>query len=92
MLGEVDKLTEILLGFVITIGHYKLMEAAFSRTIGKTLTGTKVMDERGKKPSLGKILGRTFCRIIPFEAFSFLAADGRGWHDSIPGTYVVKSR
>lgn len=49
-----------------------------------------VVREDGGKPSLGQVLGRTACRLIPFEAFSFLGSSGVGMHDSIPDTRVVR--
>jgi len=51
--------------------------------------GTIVVDERGNKISFGKAALRSLCRIIPFEAFSFLGEEGRGWHDTITNTYVI---
>lgn len=59
------------------------------RTIGKYITKTKVVDIHGNVPSLGVIFKRSFSRIIPFDAFSFLGDEGRGWHDTISETYVV---
>ena len=69
-------------------------EAVFQRSPGKFLTGTKVVNESGGKPTFGQILGRSLCRFIPFEAFSFLFGDSSrvvGWHDKFSGTLVVKS-
>ncbi len=83
---------EIISGLLITIAYYILLEGMTGRTLGKLITGTKVVNERGEPPSFGQILGRTFSRFIPFEPFSFFGEDGRGWHDSVPGTYVVSTR
>ena len=74
------------------IFYFIICESLFGRTLGKLITGTKVVDARGNKPSIGKIVGRSFARMIPFDAFSYLGATTRGWHDSLSGTYVVKSR
>ena len=68
--------------------YYFIFELAFSRTPGKILTGTKVIDENEKKPSFKTILIRSVCRLIPFDNFSFLVAE-RGWHDSISKTDVI---
>ena len=78
--------------YLILPTYYILMEGLFGRSLGKLITGTKVVDSFGHKPSFGKIIGRSFARLIPFEAFSFLGDTGRGWHDSLTDTYVVKSR
>lgn len=84
--------TGVFIALSLIILYYVVLEACFGRTIGKWITGTKVVDESGNTPSLGKILGRTFCRVIPFEPFSFLGSEQRGWHDSIPKTWVVRTR
>lgn len=83
---------EIVAGLLIALAYYVIFEGLTGRTLGKLITGTKVVNERGEKPSFGQILGRSFSRFIPFDALSFFADDGRGWHDSVPGTYVVKCR
>ena len=71
--------------------YYIGFEFALGRTPAKFITGTRVVDELGNPPSLGKVVGRTFCRWIPFEAFSILFSDTvRCWHDSIPKTKVVR--
>ena len=79
------------IGLPIFLLYYVGLEAATGQTLGKMVTGTKVVNERGGPPSLGQIAGRSICRLIPFEAFSFLASP-TGWHDSLSGTMVVKSR
>jgi uncharacterized RDD family membrane protein YckC len=90
-----DEATLNIVGFIVGIfmwlAYYVFMEAAFQRTLGKFVTGTRVVDASGGQPSLGQIIGRTFARIIPFEAFSFLA-DPVGWHDSLSGTRVIERR
>ena len=78
--------------FAVMLGYYIIMEASFGKTVGKFVTGTKVVTENGEKPSLGAIIGRSFCRLIPFEAFSLLGSDAVGWHDSIPKTRVIRDR
>lgn len=83
---------EYLTGFGIMLIYYVPLEALFGRTLGKLVTGTKVVDENGNPPTWGKAFGRTLCRLIPFEAFSFFKSDARGWHDSVPKTYVVRTR
>ena len=80
------------IGAPIVLAYYIALEALSGRTLGKLITGTKVVNEAGTKPSFGQIVGRSFARIIPFEAFSFLAEDGRSWHDTLPKTFVVKCR
>jgi uncharacterized RDD family membrane protein YckC len=82
---------DFLLGSVLISCYYVAFEGAWSRTPGKWVFGTVVVDESGARPSLKQVLGRTACRFIPFEAFSFLS-NQPGWHDRIPGTRVVRCR
>jgi uncharacterized RDD family membrane protein YckC len=82
-------LGEYALGIVILIVYYMIFETITGRTLGKYITNTKVLTEDGQKPEADKILYRTLSRMIPFEAFSFLGDEGRGWHDSIAKTVVV---
>jgi uncharacterized RDD family membrane protein YckC len=70
--------------------YYGFFEGIWGRTPGKWLFGTIVVDKDGMKPSIGQVMGRTACRFIPFEPFSFFGT--LGWHDRIPGTRVVRSR
>jgi uncharacterized RDD family membrane protein YckC len=60
--------------------------------VGKWITQTIVVDENGEKPNSETILVRSLCRLIPFNAISFLGISGRGWHDTISKTYVVNKK
>lgn len=71
--------------------YYIILEGIFNTSAGKCATGTTIVNASGELPNFGQILGRTFCRLIPFEPFSFFGGGSRGWHDSIPNTYVVES-
>jgi len=73
---------------VIRTIYYIIFEYYFFRTIGKTITKTKVRTIDGDIPTFQNIAGRSFCRLIPFNAISFLF--GTGWHDSISKTCVIK--
>ncbi|MDF2456815.1 MAG: hypothetical protein K0R51_2808 [Cytophagaceae bacterium] len=77
-----------LLSAIIFISYYVILECTTGRTLGKLVTGTQVLNEKDEQPSFLNIMGRTLCRLIPFEAFSFLGS-GYGWHDSISSTKVV---
>lgn len=86
---EVSKVMEYVLGAIISIVYYTLMEATTGRTIGKLITKTKVVDTEGNKPDFGTIFIRSLSRIVPFDALSFLFGDN-GWHDSWSNTRVVE--
>jgi hypothetical protein len=91
LLMKVGRHNEYLMLFLIEaaliIAYYLLLEGIFKTTAGKCATNTVITDEDGNSPGFTKILGRTFARLIPFDALSFLGR--RGWHDSMSGTYVV---
>jgi uncharacterized RDD family membrane protein YckC len=97
VIGERSKeyfLTPGYICLIISISHfyyYFILEALFKITIGKIVTNTSVVNEEGAYNSVLQALGRTCCRFIPFEPFSFLFGHG-GWHDSISNTYVIKER
>ena len=94
-LGDViEGMNDTLLGSIILLIYYVPQEAFSGRTLGKLITGTEAVNEDGTKLTFGKALGRTLCRFIPFDAFSFLGGKGRpkGWHDRIPKTKVISTR
>ena len=86
---------EQLIGAAVMIIYYTLMEGMTGTTVGKRVTGTRVVDEAGRKVAFGQALLRSLSRVVPFEAFSVLLADAddpRGWHDRWPRTRVVRKR
>lgn len=79
--------------------YYFVCEAFCNgRTLGKLITGLRVVDIDGNRPSVGKIAIRTLCRLIPFDYLSFFSTDKWSseenldgfWHDSLSKTYVVR--
>ncbi|WP_082832283.1 RDD family protein [Aquimarina aggregata] len=87
-LEQENPILNYVFGFVIGVTYYTFFEMTTSRTMGKIITGTKVVDEQGNVPEAGTILLRSLCRYIPFDAFSFLG-EGTGWHDTLSKTKVV---
>jgi uncharacterized RDD family membrane protein YckC len=71
--------------------YYVAFEALFGRTLGKLLTGTRVVAASGGRPKFRQILGRTLSRVVPFEPFSCLSDPPIGWHDQWSGTRVVRT-
>lgn len=82
----------LVVGLSTLFGYYAVLESTANRTLGKLITGTRVVRFDGYKPTFPQIIGRTFARFIPFEPFSFLGGSGTGWHDSLSGTRVVRVR
>lgn len=96
--GESLPMLEALIASGIFFFYYIFFEARYGATPGKKICRTKVVDENGDKPSLNAVVGRTFCRCIPFEFISFFFTDKdengnmtRMWHDTIPHTRVVRT-
>jgi uncharacterized RDD family membrane protein YckC len=81
----VDTLLELGLG----IAYYCLLEGLTGRTIGKWITGTRVVGLEGERATFGGIVVRTLARLIPFEGISFLFSES-GWHDRLSRTRVVR--
>ena len=80
-----------LIGILLWMIYYSVLEGFFGITIGKLITGSIVVDNEGNKISFGKAVLRTLSRLVPFEPFSFLGS-GRGWHDRWTDTYVVNKK
>jgi uncharacterized RDD family membrane protein YckC len=66
-----------------------LLEALFGRTLGKLLTGTRVIGVDRRKPGWGRAFLRMLVRCIPFEPLSL--RKGVMWHDRLSGTRVADS-
>ena len=87
-----EQAPDILIGILASLIYYTFFESIFGWTPGKLITGTRVVSISGSKMTLGQALGRSLCRFLPFEAFSFLVKHPIGWHDTIPKTKVVSIR
>lgn len=77
---------------ILYFGYYGFMESGIGKTVGKLIMGTKVVTAGGETPDFGTCLLRTLIRLVPFEAFSMLGSNARGWHDSWTNTYVVDAK
>ena len=75
--------------FGILFIYYTFFEAIFSRTPGKWLTYSKVVNAAGKKPVLGWIIIRSFVRLILIDMF-FIPFLGKPLHDYLSKTNVVE--
>jgi uncharacterized RDD family membrane protein YckC len=82
---------EVTFSYLVYLGYYLLFEGmAAGRTPGKLATRTRAVMLSGEPLTFGKVLGRTFARIVPFEVFS--AFGDRPWHDGWTDTRVIKEK
>jgi len=91
-INNINKGFYYLLAFGAMFAYYSFFESRWGRTVGKMITKTRVVDEHGNNITFNKAANRSFCRLIPFEAFSFLNQRGVGLHDSITKTRVINDR
>jgi uncharacterized RDD family membrane protein YckC len=88
-----ETLPEFLFGITIYALYYIPQEFFSGRTLGKRIMKTRVVRFDGAPATFGQVVGRTFCRFIPFEFASFFGTQERGgplgWHDKIPRTVVI---
>lgn len=88
----IEKTPSFVLGIPIFLVYIFGMEATTGRTLGKLITGTRVVQaDDGQPPTIGQYFIRSLCRLIPFEPFSFFNNPPVGWHDSISRTLVVSN-
>jgi uncharacterized RDD family membrane protein YckC len=71
--------------------YYLVCEGIWFRTIGKMITGTRVIHTSGRSPSFIQVLIRTLVRYVPLEFLSYLGGGNRpsGWHDRWSNTRVI---
>ena len=87
---EENKLLDQLLGMLMYALFYTLVEGGLrGKTMGKYITQTKVVNLDGSEPDFNTFVRRSFCRIVPFEQFSFLGDEDSGWHDRWSDTMVI---
>ncbi len=94
-IDAMDTLTDLAITYATFFLYYALMEGLFGFTVGKLITGTRVVDAEGRRLTFARGVTRSLCRLIPFDAVSlFLSEDDvrRAWHDSITGTCVVRRK
>lgn len=89
---EGDLLVGYLQGLLSMLLYYLFFEGIWGRTPAKWVTGTRAVREDGSAMSFGTVVIRSLARFIPFEPFSFLWGDPRGWHDTLSKTKVVRTR
>lgn len=85
-----SRYTGIAIFVVLRFIYYPIFEIMFGSTPAKFLTESVVVNHKGEKPSVKDIFKRTLWRNIPFDSVSFLF--GKGWHDVMSYTYIVKEK
>lgn len=84
-------LLSYLVGVVNYLLYYTICEKGFKgHTLGKLITGTRVIRNDGDELTFKDALLRTLCRLVPFEILS--AFGGHPWHDTWTKTSVIKTR
>lgn len=87
---QIDKMNNSAFGYLMYFSYFIITETIWGKTGAKFITKTKVVLKNGSKPKPRDIFIRTLCRIIPFEALSFLGSQNPvGWHDRLSNTVVV---
>ena len=80
----------ILINWVFLVLIYTISEFYLKgKTPAKYLTKTRAVTVDNQTMDFNTALIRSLIRIVPFEAFSFLGSDLRGWHDRWSDTRVI---
>jgi hypothetical protein len=82
-----NSIIELLLVPVVLLLYYWLLESKWGITVGKLITGSKLVDENYQTPSALKVLWRTICRLIPSPWWL-----NRPAHDQLSKTFVVNRK
>jgi uncharacterized RDD family membrane protein YckC len=92
---ELDRMEAVWFSLIflpcILWGYYIFMEYKWGFTLGKKMTGLKVITATTEQLSISNAILRTVCKLIPFNSISILVSNNnRGWHDKIAGTIVIR--
>lgn len=87
--NSLSVIEDYMVSYAFLVLYYFVFESLTQRSLGKYATNTKVVLINGEEPTKKDIFLRSLCRLIPFDALSFLGTNGKGWHDSLSKTYVV---
>ena len=87
-MSDVNKFWDILITSIVYFTYALLMEYfTKGRTIGKYITGSKVICVDGTQPTFNDYFIRNISRLVPFDVLSFLGENG--WHDKWSETRVI---
>lgn len=90
--NSVEEINEVVYKILLVVSffsYYIIMETVYQKTIGKFITKTKVVTLDGGVPKLVDIVRRTFCRLIPIDAISYLFTQD-GLHDKLSDTTLIR--
>ena len=88
-----SRLTDWGLGIIISLIYFIPFEYfTKGKTLGKLVTKTRAIHVNNERLDIGTTAVRTLCRLVPFEAFSYLGNSDRGWHDRWSKTRVIEDR
>lgn len=76
--------------FAALFVYYTIFEGIFSRTPGKWLSFSKVVNRNGSRVSFVRVLLRSLVRLTVIDLF-FIPFLGKPLHDQLSGTTVVES-
>nr|WP_315027183.1 RDD family protein [uncultured Chryseobacterium sp.] len=87
-MAGVNRFMDILITSTVYFIYIFLIEYfTKGRSLGKYITGTKVICTDGTDPTIKDYFIRNISRLIPFDVLSFLGENG--WHDSWSETRVI---
>lgn len=70
--------------------YYFFFEKFIGKTLGQTLTKTKVVSAIGIRLTTKQLARRNLIRLLPFDCLTFLLKkDSIGLHDQLSKTYVI---
>jgi uncharacterized RDD family membrane protein YckC len=85
--------TEQLLILVVYGTYMFMVEALFKgKSLGKLITGTRVLRQDGNPITVRDAQLRGLCRMIPFHPFSALGMPCYPWHDRWTKTFVIDEK
>jgi uncharacterized RDD family membrane protein YckC len=92
----------MVLGFALALLYFPIAEGMWGRSAGKLITGTIVVDDKGRPPGVGKAAIRTLLRLVEVNPFllggipagivSMNTKANQRIGDLLAGTYVVPLR
>jgi uncharacterized RDD family membrane protein YckC len=92
LFGEGNLAAIYIIAIINHLLYYTICEKAFKgHTLGKLVTGTRVIREDGEELTFKDAFLRSVSRMVPFEAFSIWFGNGL-WHDTWTKTKVIKTR